>query len=721
MAAPVWVLSVDLQTKTATFQSGMADAARSARGSFNDIKTHAAEMSGSTGASMMEARHGVMLLGEEFGVHLPRGLTTFIAELGPVGPAMAAAFPFIAIALGATLLLTHLAKVREEAARLAEDQTKFSTAVFNTFDALDTKILQAGIRADELSKDHLGALRKQLELVDRQSMDELVHSLEEVAKAADTVFADLKTKWFEQGQGSEGAKHALEQFKNEYDNLLAQGKKAQAADLLAGTLDTARKVLDLQKQAQKDHQDTTDASGVLQLEDIRASNALKQMGIGFTQKEVDAQQQLVDVLQAQLGVQDRVSQLKKLEDSNEKRSTQQTMGDEAGQAAFRRAQEENRIQTEADKLQMENYDKAIAALREREKEKIEATDQGSAERLAAIDAAIREENTRGLQETDFYRGLLVSRVQVAKQMADEQEKIEAEAGKIAADHAEKMGELQLAADKESAQLRMSAHRVLIDEQIAEQLQESEALFKVKQAAFAQEIAALDKQDKDYENKLKAAQNKEKELVRAHENEITQIKDKAEEERNSRILSAEQRLQDEIARGLTGVLMRHESFGKMMVSLGDQVASGMIQNAIKSILADDMTKERDAAAAARAGYLAGMKFPFPANLVMAPTLAAEGFASVMMYAQGGIVPGVDLGDVVPAMLTPGEAILPKALTENLTRASGSGGGGDTHVHLHFRPTYHVNTIDGDGIKNTLRKHSDEFSRHFHNEIRKMNLR
>lgn len=28
MAAPVWILSVDLQTKTATFQSGMADRKR---------------------------------------------------------------------------------------------------------------------------------------------------------------------------------------------------------------------------------------------------------------------------------------------------------------------------------------------------------------------------------------------------------------------------------------------------------------------------------------------------------------------------------------------------------------------------------------------------------------------------------------------------------------------------------------------------------------------
>src|ERR1035438_8336851 len=80
---PVWVLSVDLQTKTATFQSGLSDAAKSARGAFSDIKSGAGQMGRETSYSMMEARHGVMLLGEEFGVHLPRALTSFIARGRP--------------------------------------------------------------------------------------------------------------------------------------------------------------------------------------------------------------------------------------------------------------------------------------------------------------------------------------------------------------------------------------------------------------------------------------------------------------------------------------------------------------------------------------------------------------------------------------------------------------------------------------------------------------
>jgi hypothetical protein len=47
----------------------------------------------------------------------------------------------------------------------------------------------------------------------------------------------------------------------------------------------------------------------------------------------------------------------------------------------------------------------------------------------------------------------------------------------------------------------------------------------------------------------------------------------------------------------------------------------------------MAKEHEAAAAARQAYLAGMHFPFPANLVMAPVLGAAAFASVMAF-EGG---------------------------------------------------------------------------------------
>ena len=126
---------------------------------------------------MFEARHGVMLLGEEFGIHLPRALTAFITSIGPIGAAMESAFPFLAIAVGATLLIQHLVAMHQAGLKLTEDQVRFATESRNAFNSLEDKLLQAGIRADELRHDHLGALTKQLELIDHQSMAELAHDV----------------------------------------------------------------------------------------------------------------------------------------------------------------------------------------------------------------------------------------------------------------------------------------------------------------------------------------------------------------------------------------------------------------------------------------------------------------------------------------------------------------------------------------------------------------
>ena len=242
------------------------------------------------------------------------------------------------------------------------------------------------------------------------------------------------------------------------------------------------------------------------------------------------------------------------------------------------------------------------------------------------------------------------------------------------------------------------------------------------AAMQTEAAALDKSGKDYENKLKAIQDKEKQLVQQHENEITAIKNKAEMERNSRILSAEQHFNDSIASGLTQVLMGHKSFASMMDSIGSQVVSGMMENAIKSVLANDFTKESDAAAAARKAYLAGMHFPFPANIVMGPTLGALAFASVMAFQEGtDMVPGAGRGDTVPAMLEPGEGVVPGGVMDGLRNMARSGdmGGGGTHYHLHAPVTLTAHALDSQGMDRVLNQHGDKLQKHFESALRKMN--
>jgi len=723
---PVWVLSVDLQTKTATFQSGLSDAAKSARGAFTQIKSGAGEMGRETSGSMMEARHSVMMLGEEFGVHLPRALTSFIASIGPIGGALEAAFPFLAIAVGATLLIEHLAKLHEAGEKLTEDQLKFGTAVQNAFNALDQELLRAEIRADELRGDHIGALNKELRLVDMQSLEHLARQFELVAKEADVVFKGLQTSWYQFGAGSEGAKHALDQFKAQYESLLAQGKDTEASGLLAGTLKQARTILDLQKQyvASQSH----DGAGGDYAKFEAASEGLKKMGVSISgvdagiKKEIAAQQQLVDALNDQLQMEQRIADIKKYTKANDRTVTHNTMNREAEEAAQERAAAAEQERQQRVKAMEETYRDELTQIQEGERQQIGEAREGSAARLAAIDAALQEERDHLAENTGFYRSLLAERTNLIRQMGEEEKRLRAEAGREEAETDQRMGELDLAATRQRMQLANSARRVSAQQIIAQETGFANQEFDIKMRALAKEQAAVDKDGKDHENKLKALQNKEKLLVQQHANEIAAIKQKAEEASNARILSSARQALDQTATGLTQSIMGHQTWAKMISSLGDQVVSGMIKNSLMIMMQQDKERMGDARKAATSAYAEGVKIGGPAAPVIGAMFGAAAFAAVMAF-QGGTdaVPGTGHGDIVPAMLEPGEGVVPKGVMAGLSDLAKSGGfaGGGTHYHVQVRPTYHVQTIDGNGMQAALEKHTDVLQRHFETAVRKMN--
>jgi hypothetical protein len=719
---PVWTLSVDLQTKTATFQTGMADAAKAARGSFQDIKSGADDMARSTAGSMMEARHGVMLLGEEFGVRLPRALTTFIASIGPIGAAMEAAFPFLAIIVGATLLLEHLAKLKQAGESLTESQTNFGTAAANVLNSWNDKILQAGIRTDELNGNHLGALNKTLELIDHQSMKELVSSFDTVAKAADATFAQLKTSWYQWGAGSAGAKNSLEQFKTAYDALLAKQDSKGGTALLDAKIEREQKILALQQEASRTTAGPKGAGEADMMKMTEARIALQKMGVDYSENATKAQVVQVGALQDLVKLEAARSELLKADQGNARKTEQNRGDDDTAKVAAINAATQRKVDEEAERDREKAYRTAVDGLQESERLQIDATKQGSAARLAAIDSAIKEEESKGLQEEGFYRSLKNSRVETARQMNDELKKLDAEAGKEAADSGEKMGMLQVAADKESEARRLTATNASNAARMDSAIKLENEGFAFQKAAAEKRIAALDQTEADYQNKLKALQDKEAELEKEHANKVAKIRTDAEIQTDKSILDAYTKFSGDMAKGLTGVITRQESMGKMLRQVGDQAASSLIENAIKAIAANKMTASSDAAKAARRAFLAGEEaIPGPAGVVLGGVLGAGAFASVLAFADGGIVPGTELFDSVNAKLMPGEMVIPKNITDRLMQASRNDGAGSgaQEIHIHHAHYYHVQAMDSEGMDRVLTKHASTVERHFNNHARKQN--
>src|SRR5580698_8878114 len=172
MSAPVWVLSVDLQAKTATFQTGLADAARSARDSFKQVNQGASEMGESVGRGSLDVRHALGLVDNTIrGAH-SMAMVDLIRMFKDSALVMGA-LPFAMTAAGFALVAELVVKgvqalneYRQAAEKVKDETTKFHTSIQQTFNALDERLLEAQKQADELSGNHLGALRKELELID---------------------------------------------------------------------------------------------------------------------------------------------------------------------------------------------------------------------------------------------------------------------------------------------------------------------------------------------------------------------------------------------------------------------------------------------------------------------------------------------------------------------------------------------------------------------------
>jgi len=808
IANPVWVLSVDLQTKTASFQSGLADAAKSARGAFADIKSSSKEGGEAVSKSAINAQQALGVLTNALRGDTENAFADIIREMSHTSVVMAA-LPFAAAAGGALLLVntaievaTKIREWREAQEKLTAEQTRFGTAVNESFQGLNDRLLQAQQRADELRNDHLGALQKQLELIDHASMQDLVKEFETISKAADGTFKLLAGHWYTLGIGSAGATHALEQFKTQYDSLLSQGKDGQASDLLKGTRDSAERVLEAQKAMQGSVKDGgAFGKNVDYGAQLKARAVLQAAGVGYSEKETQAQAAILQALNGQVAAQRIIDDLKKQDSDNAKKQTgndgsaraseaarnaaatqmsiaQAQLAAEKSYADARLTIQQSSVQQRLDsdlnfaqrdldikmqantaeisaldksgkdytnqltalrsqqtsieatyaanvanlhsRAQVEQNQRDLSSLQQVERDKINATQQGSTARLATIDASIKDAEARNLQESDYYRQLGAQRVDTARQMAQDEARLKADAGRESADNALKMGQLELTAEQQQQAVANSSRRVSDQERVAQSLAISEQEFQLKQQYLRAQVEALDTSGKDYENKLKALNNKEQQLIREHENEKTQIQNGATMARNQRLLDADNRYFQSVARGLTSVLMGQQTFTSMMNSLGSQVVSGMMQNALMAMMTMDMTKPHEAAAAARSAYLAGMKLPFPANLVAAPVLAGGAFAAVMAFEKGGVVPGVGNGDIVPAMLTPGEGVVPRGVMDGLSNVARSGGfGGGSTTHIHVRPVYNLQALDSSGIDKTLKKHNATLTKHFHSAARRMN--
>ena len=604
----VGTLTVDLVANTATFTADLGKAGNS----LDDLGEKAKKAGGAIDYSMAEAKGSTMLLSEELGLHIPRHLQTLINEIPLVGQAFAAMLPLVGVIAAIAIITELIVKSEEAREKLAQSFDKFGQTGATVMNDLDDRLLRVGKRADELAGNHLQALREELLLIDRATLKELIAEFGKLSGVADEVFANLKTHWYSMHVGSEGAKHALDEFKAKYDLLLATGKDKEASDLLKGTLNSAK----------------------LSLAAMQSAGFVAR-GMGEVSKEgVQSQKALIDTLNAQLEVQEKLAAINSGEKGNAK--TEEAQAEAGRQRALYDAQQKGLNQRwEAEK----RYAKEVVELHKK------AAKEDEEMAKAAYDLAVGD----------------------AERAAKVQQGLAAEALK---DHTA-MDKLRTASDDQEAKHRLAMREANLRQTTEAEVKAAQDSARRELATQDEAIAALNKNDAEYLVKLQQFEDKKAQIIQQKENQITKIREEAAEKQYQDIRKAEERMADSVSKNIAKSIVEGKNMAQAFAQMGKQMTESATENMIKMLLLDDMKQAKDAGHAAASAFKWVMAdVPFPMNAAIAPVAAAAAFAGVMAFEHGGEIPGIG---AQPIIGHGGETVVTKALTDRVKDSEGRGRG------------------------------------------------
>ena len=424
------------------------------KGELDSLKGKTAETGAAMDHSMTDSREGVMLLGEEVGVHMPRALSMFVSKLPGVGAAMEMAFPII----GIVAVIAIIGKLIEKHQALQEELSKNATANQQFADKERDMVL--GLHTANLElEDQIAKLEgrpstNRLEIAldnVKQKVDELTSTFQEDFQKQDDQIQKqigfwhslwLSVKDASQTNDIGGYNRALAQQHDKLEELVAAQEKLKAIDpskdvngyrVQAGAVATvageyevlsdaaakAARAVGENTLAQKLDHDAIGAKGEI------ASLGEQITHLGLVQKKVSLENQ------------------GELEEAADKRA--RTVAQELQKEAEDR--EKNREQNAAADLQTAHQS---------ESEQISATREGTQARIKAIDAALTQERSMYQQYTDYFKGLVNERARtvdaINKQSAEQEKAVQdaqleetirvshlkAEAEIEAAQHAQKM-------------------------------------------------------------------------------------------------------------------------------------------------------------------------------------------------------------------------------------------------------------------------------------------
>jgi hypothetical protein len=671
---------------------------------FNEVAS-TAELSGRRMSNAMrqsgtEARGTLALLGEEAGIKLPRHIRNFVAELGPIQGALSAAFLPLAI-VG---MVSVLKNAGEELGNFIADTfiyTDADKAQYRAIVETNKVLVERAQKVKELSEAYSTIGQSGSRKLETETGD-LADKMLVLRRQSNDVLNSLFFLRLENKAGTEEAGRYAQQLALITSNMA----------LLQQQIDNSAK----QTESTKKEEGISAGQGAAEAEK-RVWDARIQLAESYlkAKKEIEG-----------ISAREELASLQNIEELKyeaEKRSLQKRLSltgaelqDHPEQIASYRTLQG---QLEALEYQHAARMKDIAVSSQKA---INAEDSG----LAIANQQSINQQIERLQQNGFA---------IAAKGSLNAVRINNEFAQAEFDYKAALAEQEYQLRRDEAERDVAEGRITRGQALAIEKKYLDDSYQALVIAIRRKIAFLNQNDPDYplqkqklEQQIAIADRKrhqaEEQLERQHEGRMITI-----------IKGWQQAMASGFQSAIDGMIRGTQSLGQgfseillsmldvLVGTLGQMLAQWITTHIIMKVFgqstaqAEVQTQVGAAAAIAGANGVASFALaPWPIDMG-APAFgtamaAAARLFGVLHFEKGGVVPGSGIGDTVPAMLTPGEIVLPRQLSRTvlkMAREGDSDGFGGRGGHITYSPK--ISALDGKSVARVLRSNNREVVREF----------
>ena len=734
-------LTVNVTAGTSDFKRDIAEATGSIKG-FGEVHS----------STMRESVGGVRLLTHELGVPLPRELARLVASIPAVGAAFSMMLPIIGV-VAAVAVIGKLIKSHEEAKEKALEQR-------DAWSALNEKI-QDGSDQLQVANDKLN---NAIATYEGKPKNNVKLALDEAVVSANKLFMGLSNDISE-----------LEKLMGKQDaSLLEKVLGGSAADDMREALETVKRVSEEGDAAVRAARDSNDVKKVQTAETLACANNQKALndainhGNELYNKANEAKKQYeenpsdemfismgaLDQRMGNLGNTVKIlhSRLDEAKVGGDHLAASLTVALEdpahsahnLAEAIAKLARDNKSIVSEmktswedlfepysGDRKEAKKYSEEAAKADEEEISHIRETNEENKKTASSLQAVAKSKHEVAMIHIDD--DVKSGNTSKIDEQAEKKKILEGEHQDLVDAHASDIAEEQRYVDalNAAAQLMPDGEARI---KALHDVTEAQSQLNEMNAKYNIELAKNESAQKSCDIEQKRLSGDFKQWIKDMQHDMPSTTAMLEKDFSKAF--------DGMNSAMAKTLVEGKNFGKAMKQVGAELLESVIEQELKKLevyllslihkksatVAGDAAQIAAATATAAAikPTLASMSAvaafesvmeaePYPDNTLDAPLQAVIAFGEAMAFAKGGLVPGYGNYDSVPAMLTPGESVVTKALTQQVENSQGGSSNQGHTVHIHMGD---VHAVDAKGFDGLLEKHAAVVGKHVQSQMRRM---